>query len=130
MALDTDKTIENVKNFFKDDYATALNVALMKPKDVLNFQFKEADLKNSLFAKAIDTINKINAAYDRLLAKEDREVIREIYIYGKSDQHLIKKFGVGRTKYYIVIKPEALLHFAAAFDNGRLLAAKKVNAIE
>ena len=129
MMLDKNQTVENVKNFFDNDYATALDVSLMKPKEVLGYRVVTTGAKNSFFAKALSTIEAINQAYDRL-DEPDREIIREVYILGKADHHLIKKFGVGRTKYYLVIKPRALLHFAATFENGRLLAAKKVDSVE
>lgn len=129
MILDKDQTVENVKNFFDDDYATALDVSLMKPKEVLSYRLVNSGAKNNFVAKALNTIEAINQAYDRL-DEPDRDVIREVYILGKADHHLIKKFGVGRTKYYLVIKPRALLHFAATFQNGRLLAEKKVDSVE
>ena len=129
MTLDKDQTVENVKNFFDDEYTTALDVSLMKPKEVLSYRLANTEAKNNFVAKALNTIEAINQAYDRL-DEPDRDIIREVYILGKADQHLIKKFGVGRTKYYLVIKPRALLHFAATFENGRLLVAKKVDSVE
>ena len=129
MTLDKDQTVENVKNFFDEDYTTALDVSLMKPKEVLSCRLANTEAKNNFVAKALNTIEAINQAYDRL-DEPDRDIIREVYILGKPDHHLIKKFGVGRTKYYLVIKPRALLHFAATFENGRLLAAKKVDSVE
>lgn len=129
MLLDKDQTIENVKKFFDDDYAAALDVSLLKPKEVLSYRLDNTKTKNNFVVKALNTIEAINRAYDRL-DKPDQDIIREVYIFGKADHHLIKKFDVGRTKYYLVIKPRALLHFAATFENGRLLAAKKVDSVE
>ncbi|PAK79809.1 DUF1492 domain-containing protein, partial [Lentilactobacillus kefiri] len=96
---------------------------LVDKHDVLNQEQNLSDglSRNSLQYGYIKQLNSINRAYDRLFEAKSRDVIREIYILGRPDYRLIKKLGVSRGTYYGRIKPEALLQFAAAFDNGRLI---------
>lgn len=123
MQINEDKTIQNVKDFWQNEYPLILNMTLVDKHDVLNQKQNLSDgfSRNSLQYGYIKQLDSINRAYDRLFEAKSRDVIREIYILGRPDYRLIKKFGVSRGTYYGRIKPEALLQFAAAFDNGRLI---------
>lgn len=121
--IDREATIQKVKQFFEEyprmvRLARRDNTGLSSPRmDGMprgsNFgNSVERRLVQSIYAKQVvsETSEAINACDEF-----SKVVLRDLYLYGWSDNKTIKEIGYSESRYFHYIKPKALLEFAELY---------------
>ena len=121
--IDREATIHKVKQFF-DEYPRMVrlarrdNTGLSSPRmDGMprgsNYgNSVERRLVQSIYAKQVvkETSEAINACDEF-----SKVVLRDLYLYGWSDNKTIMAIGYSRSRYFHYVKPKALLEFAELY---------------